>query len=386
MQAINRDDYRVPVLTWCPEIEEGAQKQIDNLARLPFVMHHVSIMPDCHSGYGMPIGGVIACDRVVIPNAVGVDIGCGVLATKTHLRDLSIDQVKQIIAGIRERVPVGPVWHKEPAGPLPDMIVSLPVVEAQVVNARLQLGTLGGGNHFIEIQRDDQGFIWFMIHSGSRNLGKRVADYYNKVAKVLNGRWFSSVPKEWDLAFLPVEDPLCKLYMEEMKYCVEFAQRNREVMASLVKQAFSDIVGGTIKYARPINIAHNYAAWENVRGKNLIVHRKGATSARAGQLGIVPGSQGSASYIVEGLGNPKSFNSCSHGAGRKLGRNQAKKTLDLNAEIEGLDRQGIVHGIRTEADLDEAPGAYKDIDEVMANQADLVEIVTRLTPLGVVKG
>jgi tRNA-splicing ligase RtcB (3'-phosphate/5'-hydroxy nucleic acid ligase) len=386
MQVIKKDNYRVPVFNWCPDVEEGAWAQIENLVRLPFI-DYVGLMADGHSGYGMPIGGVIGCNRTVICNAVGLDIGCGVLANRTSLTELDRDAVKLIMGGIRKRIPVGFDWHKTEVHKLVEPTKSLPVVESQLRKAKLQLGTLGSGNHFCELQKGDDGRIWFMIHSGSRNLGKQVADYYNGVAKNLNAQWHSSVDPKWDLAFLPVEDKNFNLYMDEMNYAVSFAQQNRDAMADEVREAIIEVVGlENVKFDACINIAHNYAAWENHGGKNLIVHRKGATSAREGEIGIIPGSQGTSSYIVKGLGNPKSLNSCSHGAGRKMGRNQAKKNLDLAAEIKRLDDLGVVHGIRNESDLDEAAGAYKDVDQVMENQKDLVETVTKLTPLGVVKG
>jgi tRNA-splicing ligase RtcB len=385
MKIFKNEGYHVPVFSWCDDIEESAQMQIDNVARLPFVANHIAILPDCHAGYGVPIGTALACDGVVIPFAVGADIGCGLLAIKTNLTELPIDGVKKLMGNIRERIPVGRNWHKTPISSFNGSCEDLPIVKSQVDKAQLQLGTLGSNNHFCEIQMDSDGYIWFMIHSGSRNLGKQIADYYDKAAKDLNAKWFSSVPKEWNLAFLPMSDPSAQLYMKEMQYAVDFAQQNRDVMAEQIKEAFAEVLG-SLYFEPPINIAHNYAAWENIKGKNVLVHRKGATSARDGQLGIIPGSQGSASYIVKGLGNVKSFYSCSHGAGRKMGRNQAKANLDLAAEIKRLDELGVVHGIRSVADLDEAAGAYKDIDIVMANQQDLVEIVTKLTPMGVVKG
>jgi tRNA-splicing ligase RtcB (3'-phosphate/5'-hydroxy nucleic acid ligase) len=313
------------------------------------------------------------------------DIGCGVLSVRTNLYKVDVENIKKIMGEMRKRIPVGRDWNKRPVKDLPPLEEDLPVVRSEFSNAKLQLGSLGSGNHFEELQEDSQGILYFMIHSGSRNLGKKVADHYDQIAKKLNERWHSSVPKEWDLAFLPIEEPEAKLYLKEMQYAVEFAQMNRDVMADHIRESIIAVMGKDVEFGKPVNIAHNYAAWEEINGKNLLVHRKGATSAREGQVGLIPGSQGSASYIVKGLGNPKSFYSCSHGAGRIMGRNQARKTLDLASEIKKLDDQGIVHGIRHAKDLDEAAGAYKDIDEVMTNQQDLVSIITKLTPRGVIK-
>lgn len=402
-------EEKVVIKSWCNNPEESALQQARNLANLPFVFKQVCLMPDTHSGYGMPIGGVIATEGVVIPNAVGVDIGCGMLAVKTSLTEITTEQLKQIMSKIREKVPVGFNHQKEKQDAnlmprikdylgLTEFEIDYPVISKEYYSALKQLGTLGGGNHFIEIQKGSDGYIWFMIHSGSRNLGKQVADYYNGLAKELNGKWYSQVPKEWDLAFLPIETEEAKLYLREMNYCLEFALANRKLMAQRIKDSFLDVLTGYtdkvtgklyptfITFDKEINIHHNYAQYENHFGKNVIVHRKGATSAREGEIGIVPGSQGTSSYIVKGLGNKESFMSCSHGAGRCLSRKAAREGLDLKSEIMRLEIKGIIHSIRNKEDLDESSGAYKDIDLVMEEQKDLVETLVKLEPLAVIKG
>lgn len=386
MKVITTDEK--PIKMWLDDVEDGALQQACNIANLPFCFRHVALMPDAHQGYGMPIGGVLATQDVVVPNAVGVDIGCGVLAVRTDLVEISRSGLKKILGEVRANVPVGFQHHGSPQPreympPLPASSGNL-VVQREYERARKQVGTLGGGNHFIEVQQGD-GNIWVMIHSGSRNVGKRVADHYNKLATQLNSRWYSSVPKEHQLAFLPLETHEAQAYLQEMQYCVDFALANRRLMMERVLDAIRDVFPD-LQHDGPINIAHNYAAREHHFGQNVWVHRKGATRAREGEVGIVPGSQGTKSYIVRGLGNRESFHSCSHGAGRKMGRKQAQRTLDLQQQQQLLDQQGIVHSVRTAKDLDEAPGAYKDIRTVMNNQADLVEIVTELTPLAVVKG
>ena len=224
-----------------------------------------------------------------------------------------------------------------------------------------------------------------MLHSGSRNLGKQVCDYYNDIAKRLNERWFSSVNPEMNLSFLPLRSQEFNQYWAEMEYCVAFALANRSLMMQRIMEVFEEVFPNVI-FEPMINIAHNYAVWENHFDTNVIVHRKGATRAREGEIGIIPGSQGTCSYIVEGLGNPESFQSCSHGAGRVMSRTEAMNTIDLEAEIALLDSQNIVHGIRTRSDLDEAPSAYKNIDEVIAQESDLVKVVTKLHPVAVIKG
>ena len=381
-----------PVKIWTDDVEESAMQQIENLCTLPFLFHHLAIMPDVHAGMGMPIGGVLACVDAVIPNAVGVDIGCGMCAVKTNWRvdDIPADVLrKQIMRGIRERIPLGMGHHKERQDesylPQGHDIDKLTVVKAQYISAQRQVGTLGGGNHFIELQRDEQGMLWIMIHSGSRNLGKQVGDHYNKLAVMLNERWHSVVKPELRLAFLPLRTQEFNDYWAEMQYCVEFALCNRRLMMERIQEVIADALPG-IEFEPMINIAHNYAAWEHHYGKNVIVHRKGATLAREGIVGIIPGSQGTASYIVEGLGNPDSFNSCSHGAGRLMSRTAAVKTLSLEDEVKKLDEQGIVHAIRSQRDLEEAAGAYKDIEQVINNELDLVKILTRLLPIAVIKG
>ncbi|MBR5087113.1 MAG: RtcB family protein [Muribaculaceae bacterium] len=381
-----------PVKIWTDDVEESAMQQIENLCSLPFLFHHLAIMPDVHAGMGMPIGGVLACVDAVIPNAVGVDIGCGMCAVKTNwcVEDIPTDVLrKQIMRGIRERIPLGMDHHKERQDesylPQGHDIDKLTVVKAQYVSAQRQVGTLGGGNHFIELQRDEQGYLWIMIHSGSRNLGKQVGDHYNKLAAMLNERWHSMVKPELRLAFLPLRTQEFNDYWAEMQYCVEFALCNRRLMMERIQEVIADALPG-IEFEPMINIAHNYAAWEHHFGKNVIVHRKGATLAREGIVGIIPGSQGTASYIVEGLGNPDSFNSCSHGAGRLMSRTAAVKTLSLEDEVKKLEDKGIVHAIRSQRDLEEAAGAYKDIEQVINNELDLVKILTRLLPIAVIKG
>jgi tRNA-splicing ligase RtcB len=381
---------RIPIKLWLDDIEDGALNQARNMAHLPFAFKHIAIMPDSHEGYGMPIGGVLATKGVIVPNAVGVDIGCGMCALKTNLDIISKDHLKIIMSGIRELVPLGFEHHKDKQDialmPSEENIVKNGMVERQFESARKQIGTLGGGNHFIEIQHGSDGHIWIMIHSGSRNIGLKVADYYNKIAQNLNERWHSTVEKSTNLAFLPIETPEAKDYFNEMQYCVDFAFANRKLMMTNIVSVFMDHFKGNFSELEFVNIAHNYARWENHYNSNVIVHRKGATSAKEGETGIIPGSQGTKSYIVRGKGNSESFESCSHGAGRILGRKQAERTLDLKAEIAKMDEMGIIHSLRSKSDLDEAPGAYKNIDIVMKNQQDLVDIVVELSPLAVIKG
>jgi len=381
------------VKIWSNEVEDSAMEQIKNLSNLPFGFHHLAIMPDNHAGFGCPIGTVFASKDVIVPAIVGVDIGCGMCAVKTSLNEIDTETLKKIMGEIRKAVPVGFNHHKTPQDLqlMPNYNgvgwTELPkIVFQEFNNALTQIGTLGGGNHFIEIQKGSDGHIWIMIHSGSRNLGKQVADHYNKLAISLNEKWHSEVPTKWELAFLPIESEEGQAYLREMNYAVEFALANRRLMMDRAKEIFSSQWFGKIEFDEMINIAHNYASLENHFGENVWVHRKGATLAREGTIGIIPGSQGTKSYIVKGKGNKDSFESCSHGAGRKMGRKEAQRTLKVEDEVKRLNDMGVIHSIRGVNDLDEAPSAYKDIDIVMDNQKDLVDILVELTPLAVIKG
>ena len=394
---------KLPIKIWTDFMEEGALNQAEHLANLPFAFKHIAIMPDTHQGFGMPIGGVLATKDVVIPNAVGVDIGCGMCAVKTSITEIDKDILKEIVGEIRKEIPVGFNHQKKAQDKylMPNIdIEGLEIVSKEYGSALKQIGTLGGGNHFIEIQKGSDGHIWIMIHSGSRNLGKQVAEHYNHLAQELNGKYNVgteseiAIPSNWQLACLPVYSKEGQAYLKEMKYCVEFAQSNRELMMSRIQSIFFKKVNewkgfslwSNVFPSEMINIAHNYASFENHFGEDVWVHRKGATLATKDTVGIIPGSQGSKSYIVKGLGNPDSFMSCSHGAGRKMSRTKAKEELNLEEEKRKLDEQGIIHGVRTIKDLDEASGAYKNIDEVMENQKDLVEILVELKTLAVIKG
>jgi len=399
MKIINSE--KLVIKSWCNNPEESAINQAKNLANLPFAFKQIVLAPDTHQGYGMPIGGILATEGVVIPNAVGVDIGCGMIAVKTYIKskDLDNNTLKIIMGEIRKKVPVRFNKHDKmqdlkympyEASINSELFSGLPIIKREYDNARLSLGTLGGGNHFIEIQKGDDGYIWIMVHTGSRNLGKQVADHYNNLAKELNKKWYSQVPKEWDLAFLSLDSQEGQNYLKEMNYALEFATCNRHLIIERIKEAFYNVwntkTSFPLNFMEPIELSHNYARMESHFGKNVMIHRKGATSAKFNELGIIPGSQGSNSYIVIGKGNKNSFMSCSHGAGRKIGRKQAQKNLNLDEEIEKLDKLGVVHNITTEKDLDEASGAYKDISVVMKEQEDLVDIAVELTPMGVIKG
>jgi len=391
---------RIPIKSWCADTEPGALVQAENLAKHPVLAHHVALMPDCHQGYGMPIGGVIATRDAVIPAAVGVDIGCGMIAVETdvpaeRLAEMSFRRAIQ--EKLKERIPVGEgTSHKEQQEW--DGFESYLDHNGQVAdfaNAldRKNLGTLGGGNHFLEIQKSDSGFVWLMIHSGSRNLGKRIEEFYHRKASTLNERYHVQLPDP-DLAFLPIKEQEGHDYYRDMLFALRYAFENRQRMMKVLKETFVEFVPET-QFLREVNIHHNYAAFEEHFGETLCIHRKGATSAKLDEIGIIPGSMGTASYIVRGLGNPESFMSCSHGAGRRMSRIAACRDLtveECDAAMNGIvcerwqpyRKYGKIN--KGYLDLSEAPQAYKAIDEVIEAENDLVEPLVRLTPLAVLKG
>ncbi len=380
---------KVPVKLWTDEVEPGAMEQIMNLANYPFAFHHIAVMPDCHKGFGMPIGGVMATRNVIVPNAVGVDIGCGMIAVKTTLTEISRKVLEDVVGEIRSVIPLGFEHHKKAQDKryMPDLpVADLPVVRREYESARHQVGTLGGGNHFIEIQQGNDGHVWVMIHSGSRNIGKQVADEYNQLAKALNKK--ENIKNTWEkqLAYLYTGSEEGQRYIREMEYCVAFAFASRSLMMDTVLGILDFLVKEPVEETDRVAIAHNFAAPEAHFGQEVWVHRKGATPAFQGMRGIIPGSQGTESYIVVGKGNEESFCSCSHGAGRVMGRRQAIRHLNLQNEVERLEKKGIIHSIRRQKDLDEAPSAYKDIHRVIRLQEDLVDVLVELQPLAVVKG
>ncbi len=378
---------RIPIKLWIKDFEEGALQQAKDLANLSIAYSHIAIMPDSHQGYGMPIGGILATKNAVVPNAVGVDIGCGMCSLRTSLTDISKNDLKKIMSQIRSSVPVGFKHNstKQDDKWMPPLEDELPIVIQEFESATYQVGTLGGGNHFIEIQRGLDGYIWIMIHSGSRNIGYTVAAHYHKLAIEETSKRGGDRDVPRDLSYFLKDSPNFNLYFKEMDYCMAFALNSRKLMMERVKDAFSNIFSD-IEFSNFINKPHNFAAYETHFGKEVIVHRKGATRAENGEWGMIPGSQGTSSYLVVGKGNPQSFNSCSHGAGRVMSRARARKTLDLKAEMARLQELGVIHAVRNRSDLDEAPSSYKDIKEVMALQEDLVEIKVELTPLAVIKG
>lgn len=410
MQIIDSEKIRRPIKIWVDDvnhIEESCLEQAYHLANLPFIYQWVALMPDTHTGMGMPIGGVIACQDVIIPHAVGNDIGCGMAYISTDVPAELLTEIitpngtllQAIVGDILRNIPVGFAHHKtdQPSKVLakasqnPSLSLSrqsdlLPEIEA----AYRQIGTLGGGNHFIELQKDEAGYLAIMLHSGSRRLGKEICHYFNQLAKMLNARWHTKVPEEYGLPFLPIDSEEGQAYLAWMTLALDFAEENRAVMLEKVKQIVEKWLAKMaipIHWQENINCHHNYAALEHHYGRDVWVHRKGATSAQLGQLAVIPGAMGSFSYIVEGLGNAESFCSSSHGAGRLYSRKGAMKAFSQEEVIVDLKKQGVVLGKHHKTDIaEESRFAYKNIEEVMALQNDLVIIKKRLQTMGVIKG
>lgn len=399
-----------PIKVWLPDksnVEDSCLEQAYHLAELPFLHKWVCLMPDTHAGMGMPIGGVIATKDVIIPNAVGVDIGCGMAFVSTNIpydaiKDIQTgngNMVQAIVGDIMRNIPVGFEHFKEP-----QYSYTLSKAEeefnkyekdveliGQIDAGYYQVGTLGGGNHFIEMQEDEDGYIGFMIHSGSRHFGKSVCDYFHYRARQLNQHYYSMVPDEYRLAFLPVDSPDGLSYINWMNLCMEFAAENREKMMLKVQAVFEKFIGKftdmTVEYSHSINCHHNYAALEHHYGENVWVHRKGAIRARLGDISVIPGAMGSYSYVVEGKGNPESFCSSSHGAGRAYSRKGAMAAFSCEEVMLDLKNQNVVLGKKKKTDVaEESRFAYKDIAMVMANQTELVTPLKKLHTIGVVKG
>lgn len=400
----------VPIKVWLPDKEHLDQicfQQALNLSNLPFAFKHIALMPDTHAGYGMPIGGVFASSEVIIPNAVGVDIGCGMgfihtnvpaeILRKTQTPNGTLAQY--LVGQIMRNVPQGFDHHKQKQKS--DFLDSYSIKRLydygeknlpEIDEAYYQMGTLGGGNHFIELQEDEGGFLGIMVHTGSRNLGFKIANYFNRLAKAMNKRSGSTIPTQFDLAYLPLDSNEAEGYIGWMNFALEFAKNNRALIMERVQESvfsgLKDFAGiNDIEITMEVNAHHNYAAKEEHFGKYVWVHRKGAISANEEELGIIPGAMASYSYIVEGLGNPESFKSASHGAGRVMGRKEAVRKFAVDEVLKDFKKKDVVLGKRRRSDTaEEYYKAYKNIDDVMNQQADLVKPVLKLKTVAVVKG
>lgn len=364
--------------------------QLQNIANLPFLFKHVAVMPDCHMGKGSTVGSVIVTRDAVIPSSVGVDIGCGVAAVLTNLtaKDLP-DSLASLRSSIERAVPVGRYEHSSVASGkdgsslfsglvVPSALSSM--LNTQKVNA--QVGTLGGGNHFIEICLDTEDKVWIMLHSGSRNSGKVIGEHFISKARSLMDKYYIGLTDP-DLAYLPQHTTEFQEYLSAVEWAQDYASLNRQVMMKLVFKEIKYYFKHAEIVGTEVNCHHNYISRESHYGQNVIVTRKGAVRARTGDIVIIPGSMGTCSYIGEGLGNPESFHSCSHGAGRKMSRTAARSKYtkkDLENQTMGVECR------KDEDVIDEIPAAYKQIDVVMENQKDLVRPLHKLKQILCVKG
>ena len=388
---------KVPVKIYTDDIEHAAINQLANIAQLPFIHSHVAAMPDVHYGLGATVGSVIPTRGAIIPAAVGVDIGCGMNAVRLSLKAEQLpDNLHRIRSAIESTIPVGFNMHKKDK------------VKRSTINAlekgfltllekhpRLnkmqkkpyqtwvrQLGTLGGGNHFIEICLDENQDVWIMLHSGSRGVGNAIGKYFIGLAKHDMGQKLGRLPDK-DLAYFSEGAKHFDAYVEAVHWAQDYALFNRREMMRLIVEVLVTVLPRFKATKEAINCHHNYVSIENHFGANVYLTRKGAISAREGELGIIPGSMGAKSFIVRGKGNPTSFCSCSHGAGRRMSRGKAKRvftTDDMESQTEGIECR------KDKGVIDEIPGAYKDIDTVMENQSDLVDVVHTLKQVVCVKG
>jgi tRNA-splicing ligase RtcB len=382
-------------------VEDEARKQLTRTSTMPFIFRHLAVMPDVHVGKGSTIGSVIPTLQAVIPAAVGVDIGCGMMAAKTTLSASDLpDSLGEIRTAIERAVPHGRTVGKRDKGAWGDQLPAaadaawamLAEPFARLIekyprlkntNNRMHLGTLGGGNHFIEVCLDEAGAVWFMLHSGSRGVGNAIGSHFIDLAKKDMRTWMINLPDQ-DLAYFPEGTEHFDDYVEAVEWAQNFAQQNREVMMQNVVRAVREVISKPFEtHVEAINCHHNYVSRENHFGENVLVTRKGAVRARKGELGIIPGSMGARSFIVRGLGNAESFDSCSHGAGRTMSRTEARRRFSVD------DHVAATAGVECRKDvavIDETPAAYKDIDAVMHAQRDLVEIVHTLKQVVCVKG
>lgn len=392
-----------PIKMWTDyvPVEKAALQQLSNVAQLPFIFRHVAVMPDVHFGKGATVGSVIATKGAVIPAAVGVDIGCGMMACKLSLKANDLpDNLHAIRTDIEAAVPHGFETVKgysekgnhvsekfETDGLIHGIYANdgLPFFEKygiNVDNIGKQVGTLGGGNHFIELCLDLEGNVWVMLHSGSRGIGNKIGSFFIEKAKEEMKRWFCNVPDQ-DLAYLPEGTDLFEDYCTGVEWAQGYAALNRRAMLDAVLGVLSKHLPPFRLTEEAINCHHNYISKENHFGENVLVTRKGAVQARAGTLGIIPGSMGARSFIVRGLGNRESFCSCSHGAGRVMSRAEAKRTISLEEHVKATEG---IECRKDEAVIDESPKAYKNIEDVMRSQDDLVEVVAELRQVLCVKG
>lgn len=426
-EICKNDDMNIPIKVWLNKIEDlenSCLEETMKIAKLPFIKKHVALMPDCHaSGYNMPIGGVVATKDVIIPDFVSNDIGCGIAFKQTNIPVKLLDiktgngTIKQTLVGqIMRNVPVEKGKYtknppKEFEKDVIDIINKMYSIDGFIVidnylkqdkdffidiffEAKKSF-SLGAGNHFIEIQEDEDGFLGIMIHTGSRNIGAKINKYFNDLAKKLNEEWYvSAINSNIHVPFLPIKSEAGQTYFKWMNFALKIAQINRKHIMKAITKEFYNLINkytdfdlDKLEETYDINVHHNYCAIENVNGQNYYIHRKGAVRARKKDIVPIPGAMGSYSYICQGLQNPDSFHSCSHGAGRTMTRTAALERFSTQEVIESLKEKNVILGMPNKSNVaEEYEKTYKDINEVIENQKDLVKPLKKLKTVVVVKG
>lgn len=374
---------RVPIRIWARAPDPATLRQLTRLAAQPWVVEHVAVMPDAHVAEGVAVGTVFATDRAVVPSALGGDLGCGMVAVRFPFPASSIGrrELERLIEALGSAIPVGDAVHRGRGVPIPDFLFAQELSTHALQRARerlapRQLGTLGGGNHFLELERDASGDLWLLVHSGSRGLGGAIGAHHARAA---------AASDQGPLPALDTESPEGRACLADFSWALAFARANRDALRRRAEEIISEATGASPDLASVLDLHHNFVDRQHHGGRPLWIHRKGATWVPGGARGLVPGSMGTASYVVEGLGNAEAFDSCSHGAGRVMSRSEARRAV-APAALERSMRSVVFDRGRTRDLVEEAPAAYRDIREVLEDERDLVRPVLRLEPIAVLKG
>lgn len=376
-------ETRIPIRVWARTIPDGALRQLERIAGQPYVVGHVAAMPDLHVASGVAVGTVFATDDVLAPSALGGDLGCGVTAVRLDLaaHALGRRELERVLDGWSRTIPVGDAVHRGRGRPAPTPLLETPLSTSALAHQRdrlvpRHLGTLGGGNHFVELDRDADGTVWLLVHSGSRGLGAAIGAHHVRAAERTG---------HGDIPGLATDSDEGRAFLGDLAWALRFAVANREALASAAVAVLADVTGAPPGELARIDVQHNYATREEHLGRTVWVHRKGAIAAPEGALVVIPGSMGTASYVARGLGEPSSFRSASHGAGRTMTRREARQRVPVDRLKHAMRR--VVHDARRVASLvEEAPAVYRDIGEVLEDEAELVTPLVRLEPLVVLKG
>ncbi len=374
---------RVPVRVWARSVSPEAVRQLVRIASEPYVVEHVAAMADVHVSEGVAVGTVFATEHTVVPKSLGGDLGCGMSAVRLELGAEQFDRalLERVVAELVRAIPAGSATHRGQGVPVPDALLASPLSthtldHTRSALARRHLGTLGGGNHFIELDRDAEGQLWLLVHSGSRGLGASIAEHHARVADTTSTTY---------LPALDIRTPSGEAYFQDVSWALTFARANRATLVARAIEVLSECIGESFTHTDVVDIHHNFVARETWFGRELLIHRKGAISVPVGAKALIPGSMGTASYVVAGLGNEAAFGSCSHGAGRVMSRKEARSKVTTKSLARAMRR--VVYPEHLARDLvEEAPAAYRDVSDVLEDQEDLVTRVVRLEPIAVLKG